>query len=158
MSFYLEWLIKKVSGVLPFDMVYGFVGPCFSAVDSSAKTEGNFPPSLSQKRQPSNLCSWFPRKQALFGEHWFPGRRRLGWGPEMSRDGESLKPGRGWLFSGWRGEHTVPRRWWDLEWGIGAGILSRPETLSCSVWEQLPCCVAWWGDSAAAEPTSRPEA
>lgn len=99
MSFYLGWLIKKVSGVLPFDMVYGFVGPCFPAVDLISKDWREFSPSLSQKRQPSNLCSWFPRKQALFGEHWFPGRRRLGWGPEMSRVGERLEARQGTVGS-----------------------------------------------------------
>lgn len=98
MSFYLGWLIKKVSGILPFDMVYGFVGPCFPAVDSSANTEGNFPlPSLRKGSQA--MCSWFPRKQALFEEHWFPGRRRLGWGPEISRVGERLEARQGMVGS-----------------------------------------------------------
>lgn len=101
------------------------------------RLRGIFP--SSQKRRPSNLCSPFPRKQALFGEH---GSRAGGdWGgePEMLELGRGLKPAESGL-RGWRGERTAPRRPWDPGRGVGAGLLSRPETPSCSVWEQLPHC------------------
>ena len=56
-----------------------------------------------------------------------------------------------------REEHTVPRRWWDLEWRMTTGMLSRPVT-SPSAWEQLPCYQVWWGESTATVPTNRGEA
>jgi len=100
----------------------------------------------------------------LFGSTDFWARRgrvwRLVWGSwhiwrEAWRQAESGQ------FSGLRslrrGEHTVPRRWWDLEWRMATGMLSRPVT-SPSTWEQLPCYLVWWGESTATVPPNRGEA
>lgn len=78
-------------------MVYGFMGPCFPAVDSSAKTEGNFPlPSLRKGSQAICVPGSHGNKPCLgstgfqTGGDWVEDLRWL----ELGR---SLKPGRGWL-------------------------------------------------------------
>lgn len=120
-----------------------FCGGCFSppAVDSSAKTEGNFPLNpLRKGSQP--LCSCVPGfqgthfvfwDQAFVWERWLPGRRRreVGWGwdrgHEVSRIGKRLNARRTVVGSRRRGSHPAPRRWQDLEWGMAAGMLSRSD-------------------------------
>lgn len=108
MSFYLGWLIKKVSGVLPFDMVYGFVGPCFPAVDSSAKTEGNFPlPSLRKGSQAICVPGSQGNKPCLGSTGFQAGGDCVG-DLRCLELGRGLKPGRGWLVL-WleRGAHRA---------------------------------------------------
>lgn len=136
------------------------------------RLKGNFPLLLSENAV--SLCVLVflapkghilrSRIKPLFGSTDFQARRgrgwRLGWESwriwrEAWRQAESgLLSG---LMSLRRGEHTVPRRWWDLEWRMATGMLSRPVT-SPSAWEQVPCYLVWWEESTATVPPNHGEA
>lgn len=157
MSFYLEWLIKKVSGVLPFVMVYGFVGPCFSAVDSSAKTEGNFPlPSLRKGSQAICVPGSQGNKPCLgstgfqAGGDWVGDLRCLELGRAWNQAGN------GW-FSGWRGSKQCPEGdgTWSGAWVQGCCQGQRHQAAQF----ESNCHAVWTGKEIVdAEPISCPEA
>lgn len=111
----------------------------FSTMDSSAETEGDFPLTpLRGGSQP--LCFCIPGSQ---GTHFVfrikPSCGSSGsqvgggwdWGPwGVWSWAAAWCPAEGAWFSGWRsprrGEAAGPRKSRDLEWGMAAGMLSRP--------------------------------